>query len=158
MATYTVNGGPSQFQGGVSNDNGEFSFSTGNLLAAANGMIIKITKIVNDGSLCETSFNNKQVTLQLATVNTKDIAPVGKFGSENNANVEFVLYPNPVNDILNIQSALDIKSVEILNINGQKVLSSKQKQINVSHLPAGMYMVRIQDVDNNTATKKIIIK
>jgi hypothetical protein len=38
------------------------------------------------------------------------------------------------------------------------VLSSNQKQINISDLAAGMYMVRIQDADNNIATKKIVIK
>ncbi|MQP23993.1 T9SS type A sorting domain-containing protein, partial [Flavobacterium sp. LMO8] len=73
-------------------------------------------------------------------------------------NLEVALYPNPVNDILNIETALDIQTVEIYNIQGQKVLSSNQKQINVSDLAAGMYMVRIQDADNNIATKKIVIK
>ncbi|WP_445717728.1 LamG-like jellyroll fold domain-containing protein [Flavobacterium sp.] len=73
-------------------------------------------------------------------------------------NLEVALYPNPVNDVLNIETVLDIQSVEIYNIQGQKVLSSNQKQINVSDLAFGMYMVRIQDVDNNIATKKIVIK
>ncbi len=73
-------------------------------------------------------------------------------------NLEVALYPNPVRDILNIETVLDIQSVEIYNIQGQKVLYSNQKQINVSDLAAGMYMVRIQDADNNIATKKVIIK
>ena len=69
--------------------------------------------------------------------------------------LEVKLYPNPVRDILNIEIEKDIKSIEIYNIQGQKVLSSNQKQINVSDLAAGMYMVRIQDTDNNIATKKV---
>jgi hypothetical protein len=73
-------------------------------------------------------------------------------------NLEVKLYPNPVNDILNIETALELQSVEIYNLQGQKVLSSNQKQINVSDLAAGMYMVRIQDAENNIATKKIVIK
>lgn len=76
--------------------------------------------------------------------------------SQNNFEVK--LYPNPVRDILNIEIENDIQSIEIYNIQGQKVLSSNQKQINVSDLAAGMYMVRIQDVDNNIATEKIVIK
>ena len=71
-------------------------------------------------------------------------------------NLEVALYPNPVNDLLNIETALELQSVEIYNIQGQKVLSSNQKQINVSDLAAGMYMVRIQDTDNAIATKKIV--
>jgi hypothetical protein len=73
-------------------------------------------------------------------------------------NLEVALYPNPVRDILNIETTLEVQSVEIYNIQGQKVLSSNQKQINVSDLAAGMYMVRIQDAENNIATKKIVIK
>jgi hypothetical protein len=73
-------------------------------------------------------------------------------------NLEVAIYPNPVNDLLNIETALELQSVEIYNIQGQKVLSSNQKQINVSDLAAGVYMLRIQDADNNIATKKIVIK
>ncbi len=71
-------------------------------------------------------------------------------------NLEVALYPNPVRDILNIEIENDIQSIEIYNIQGQKVLSSNQKQINVADLAAGMYMIRIQDVDNAIATKKIV--
>jgi hypothetical protein len=73
-------------------------------------------------------------------------------------NLEVKLYPNPVRDILNIEIENDIQSIEIYNIQGQKVLSSNQKQLNVSDLATGMYIVRIQDIDNNIATKKIVIK
>lgn len=73
-------------------------------------------------------------------------------------NLEVALYPNPVRDILNIEIENDIQSIEIYNIQGQKVVSSNQKQINVSDLAAGMYMVRIKDTDNKIATKKVVIK
>ena len=79
-------------------------------------------------------------------------------GNFNQSNLEVSLYPNPVNNVLNIETALEIQNVEIYNIQGQKVLSSNQKQINVSDLAAGMYMVRIKDTDNKIATKKIVIK
>lgn len=73
-------------------------------------------------------------------------------------NLEVALYPNPVNDLLNIETALELQSVEIYNLQGQKVKSSNQNQINVSDLAAGIYMVRIQDIENKIATKKIIVK
>ena len=62
-----------------------------------------------------------------------------------------------MNDILNIETTLELKSIEIFNIQGQKVLESNQKQINVSNLSNGMYMVKIQDLENNLITKKVII-
>jgi len=73
-------------------------------------------------------------------------------------NLEVSLYPNPVRDILNIEIENDIQSIEIYNIQGQRVLSSNQNQINVSDLASGMYLVRIQDIDNNIVTKKIAVK
>ena len=74
----------------------------------------------------------------------------------NANNLEVGLYPNPVNDILNIDTKEEILSVEVFALQGQKVMSSKENKINVSELPAGIYLVRIQDVNNNIATKKII--
>lgn len=76
----------------------------------------------------------------------------------NANNLEVGLYPNPVNDVLNIDTKEEILSVEIFALQGQKVMTSKQNKINVSELPAGIYLVRIQDVNNNIATKKIIKK
>lgn len=76
----------------------------------------------------------------------------------NNKDIRVQLYPNPVNDILNIETDLDIQSAEIYNIQGQKVLTSNQKQCNVSGLTSGVYMVRIQDAEDKIATKKIVIK
>jgi hypothetical protein len=73
-------------------------------------------------------------------------------------NLEVALYPNPVNDVLNIETTLELKSVEIYNLQGQRVLSSNQKAINVSALTSGMYMVRIEDRDHAVSTKKIIVK
>jgi hypothetical protein len=73
-------------------------------------------------------------------------------------NLKVALYPNPVRDILNIETETEIKSVEIYNLQGQKIKTALSKQVNVADLASGMYMVRIQDIDNNIATKKIVIK
>lgn len=77
------------------------------------------------------------------------------FSSNNNS---IKLYPNPVKDILNIETALEVKSVEIYTIQGQKVMSSTEKQINVSHLASGIYLVKTQDSNNKILTNKIIIQ
>ena len=107
---------------------------------------------VDDLKIYDFALDQSQI-LQLYNTNT-----VLSSQNFNQNNLEVTLYPNPVHDILNIETALEVKSIEIYNIQGQKVLSSNQKQINVSDLAAGMYMVRIQDAENNIATKKIVIK
>ena len=104
---------------------------------------------VDDLQIYNYALSNAEVT-NLYTNNTLSSSDF----TENN--IEVSLYPNPANDILNIEMTSDVKSIEIYNIQGQKVLSSNQKQINVSNLASGIYMIRIQDVDNAIATKKIV--
>ncbi len=74
----------------------------------------------------------------------------------NQNNLEVSIYPNPANDVLNIEMANQVKSIEIYNIQGQKVKIANQKQINVSELSSGMYMIKIQDTDNAVSTKKFV--
>lgn len=79
---------------------------------------------------------------------------VADFNSSNALKV--ALYPIPVRDFLNIEIENEIKSVEIYNMQGQKVLSSNQKQVTVSDLANGIYMVRVEDENSNVKTNKIV--
>jgi uncharacterized delta-60 repeat protein len=73
-------------------------------------------------------------------------------------NLKASIYPNPAKDILNIEMENEVKSVEIYSLQGQKVLTSNAKNVNVSGLSKGMYLVRIEDENNAVATQKLIIK
>lgn len=99
-------------------------------------------------------FNYTLSTTEITNLFTNNTLSSQNF---NQNNLQVSLYPNPTSDILNIEMANEVKSIEIYNIQGQKVLESSQKQINVSELSAGMYMVKIQDTENAVATKKVII-
>ena len=53
------------------------------------------------------------------------------------------IYPNPVKDVLNIAADKPVHSVRIYNVYGTEVAHAVDTNIiNVSHLPAGVYMVR----------------
>ena len=53
------------------------------------------------------------------------------------------VYPNPVKDVLNIATDKPVHSIRIYNVYGTEVAQAADtKRINVSHLPAGVYMVR----------------
>ena len=53
------------------------------------------------------------------------------------------IYPNPVKDVLNIASDKPVHSVRIYNVYGTEVAhATDTNSIDVSHLPAGVYMVR----------------
>ena len=52
------------------------------------------------------------------------------------------VYPNPVKDVLNIATDKPVHSIRIYNVYGTEVAQAADtKSINVSHLPAGVYMV-----------------
>lgn len=77
--------------------------------------------------------------------------------SSFNANsVEFNMYPNPVNDYLTIDSDFEIQKVEIYTINGQLVLSSNEKDVSVSSLFSGIYLVKIVNENGEFAIQKLI--
>lgn len=67
----------------------------------------------------------------------------------------YKIYPNPVSDILNIESKEKFGIIKVINVLGREVLSSKENNINVSNLPSGLYFVEIS-VGNKSAIKKII--
>jgi len=76
----------------------------------------------------------------------------------NKLKVDFNLYPNPVKDILTIAMDDDLKQVVIYNLQGQKVLKNNTKQVNVATLSQGIYLIKIEDENGNTAMKKFIKK
>jgi hypothetical protein len=66
--------------------------------------------------------------------------------------------PNPTSNNLNIKSSKSINSISIFNTLGKKVFATKfyQKEINISHLTKGIYMVRILFQDKKSVVKKVI--
>ena len=53
------------------------------------------------------------------------------------------VYPNPVKDVLNIATDKPVHSIRIYNVYGTEVAhATDTNSIDVSHLPAGIYMVR----------------
>lgn len=80
----------------------------------------------------------------------------GTVGLEENSFASTEIYPNPMNDVLYIESE-DIISVTIFNAVGQQVLFVENRnEIDVASLNNGLYFVRLADNKGNTLTKKII--
>lgn len=68
----------------------------------------------------------------------------------------FSVFPNPVNDILNIQMDSDIKNIEVFSLQGQLVMQSTLKSFSLNSLNHGVYLVKITDVNGVIVTQKII--
>lgn len=67
------------------------------------------------------------------------------------------IYPNPVVDVLNIDTNEKIVALNILDLTGKNVLTSDQKTLDLKPLPQGVYIVQIT-TENQTISKKIIKK
>ena len=83
----------------------------------------------------------------------------GSLGTSNFDSSKFIYYPNPVNDILNIQYSQEISQVQVINLLGQEVISkalnASQGQIDMSGLPAGTYLVKVT-ADGSEKTIKVL--
>ncbi len=65
------------------------------------------------------------------------------------------IYPNPVQNQLNIESQEIINGIEIFDLLGKKIFESKSKTIDVSGLQSGIYLLKI-NTENGILTQKII--
>lgn len=70
----------------------------------------------------------------------------------------FSFYPNPVKDILNIElkQGIELKQINIYNIQSQYLLSTKKLSIDTSNLKSGVYLVEIETNQGKSAKKLII--
>lgn len=79
---------------------------------------------------------------------------IPKIGNDDSQNI--AVFPNPTNDIVNINSKAEIKSIQVTTINGQLLLDQKQvTEIDLSKLPSGMYFFII-NTEKNQKTIKVI--
>ncbi|MDH7914147.1 choice-of-anchor Q domain-containing protein [Winogradskyella sp. SYSU M77433] len=70
---------------------------------------------------------------------------------------DFMVYPNPTTNMLYIKTNLNNYSYEMYNIQGQKVMASKQNvdTINMSQLATGVYVLQLKS-HNKTQSIKVI--
>lgn len=77
----------------------------------------------------------------------------------------FKLYPNPVKDDLYISMTErnNIQSISVFSITGRQLLkreniNNKEYSLNLSSLNSGIYLIRIEDINGQTAIKKISVQ
>lgn len=69
------------------------------------------------------------------------------------------VYPNPTNGLVTINGT-NLKQAEVLNTLGQRVATITGKgetlQVDLSHLPAGVYFVNVTDGEGRKCVKKVV--
>jgi arabinogalactan endo-1,4-beta-galactosidase len=78
-----------------------------------------------------------------------DVSTLSTETFENEMLHQYKVYPNPVKDILQIESSLNqIGRIELLDLNGRLLFENKQpatKTIDMSRIPRGIYILKIED-------------
>jgi len=79
-------------------------------------------------------------------------------GIQEIGNGQISVYPNPANDVVNIVSSNDIKTIEVLNYIGQTIytnnnISLKKVELNVTSFKSGVYFVKITTTNGIKTTK-----
>ena len=86
---------------------------------------------------------------------------VVKFTNGSSLTEEIVIYPNPANDILNINSNSNVSNIKVLNYLGQTIdninVNGMNVTINTSTYDAGIYFIQIE-TEKEISTQKIIIE
>ena len=126
---------------GGNNDIVTASLISGSISVTLNWIDVTSITITSTGSLF--GFDNLEIDNTLS---------IDNFTVEN-----INIYPNPVENVLNIDSAKNLKSIKVFDTVGQLVSEGGNKKIDLTKLTAGFYLVRIQ-FENGFITKKIIKK
>jgi hypothetical protein len=90
---------------------------------------------------------------------SEDITVSVQPGVRTEAN-EVVIYPNPVNSILNVQG-FELAAVKVYSLSGTMMISETaaySNRVDVSMLPDGIYIVKMTDVNGRVAVEKFLKK
>lgn len=93
--------------------------------------------------------------------NTFQTTFVNPLSNENFSLNNITIYPNPSNDILNINygtETIEVKSIEIQDMLGKVIykIHSKVENIDVSNMNSGIYFITISTESNGKIIKKLI--
>jgi alpha-tubulin suppressor-like RCC1 family protein len=109
------------------------------------------------GALGEVTTLGAEVHLPISVGGCSDSNPTLDTQSFNN--VDFITYPNPVTNILNLSYTENISSVSIYNLLGQQMLkksiNEKESKIDMSQFSNGTYIIKVI-VDSLEKNIKII--
>ncbi len=118
----------------------------------------KVTAVWEDIELCE----SEPATLQNYPYKDSVCVYVTGIKKQNQDN-GVLIYPNPANNRIVVQSQYPVTKVEILTLSGTVALKiaglhQDKTEVNVSQLPAGLYLVKVYGKDGLTSIGKVAIQ
>ncbi len=117
-------------------------------------VMIETTTELEDGMTYYAVSNNGDCSSEALAVTVEEVLKTAVI-----TDTKFTHYPNPVEDVLNIEYKENITSVAVYNVLGQMVMersvNAANVQVNMSTLSAGTYIVKVAS-DNKTASFKVV--
>jgi hypothetical protein len=75
------------------------------------------------------------------------------------SNINFTIYPNPSDGILNIESETAVNKISVFNLQGHQLFEKQNSnKIDLSHFMNGLYLIKIEDINGNIAVRRLIKK
>jgi hypothetical protein len=125
-------------------------------------LMSSFTHPFKDKTGIEYLFSVNKFVNKILTESSNDYRLTYNYGeataSANNFSlVNFAVYPNPTKNRLTVDDhGFSIKNIELFNILGKKVMISTTNQLNLENLVNGIYLLKVNDVKGNIATKRIV--
>jgi len=118
--------------------------------------------IISGGNLTINKKDATSSTYLLSNIAYLDFSSTSRVSTYQTDN-KFLMYPNPVKDVLNIEYSIssksDIQNLDIIGIDGKTILSETPTNgrisLTLTSLPKGIYFCRFNN-GNNVTTKKLI--
>ncbi|MEP5255576.1 MAG: T9SS type A sorting domain-containing protein [Winogradskyella arenosi] len=128
--------------------NGDYSLTTGSpaLDSGNNSYVFGSEDILGHQRI----FNT---TIDMGAIEFGSSLGINDFSIAEN---QVKLYPNPASSVLNIEMTQDYKQATIYSVLGKEVLSTQNKNINISGLSNGVFLIKIEDENGNVSTKRFI--
>ena len=98
------------------------------------------------------------VTSENGCSDTSSCHAINTLSIQNNPllDKQIILYPNPTSDKINVQTDLDIAEVYLLDLQGKQLQTSNSKEVDLSKLSSGIYLIKVKLKNNEVWTRKVI--
>jgi len=131
-----------------------WSLENGTILSGEQNDTLQVLwETMGTGEVAAWALNEYGCSSDTATL----LVLVGPNAVKDHPDSGILLYPVPVKDLLHIQSGPGDLRIEVMELSGRKVASSHGTSIDLSHLPGGVYLVRLLDPEGVLiGTRKIV--
>ena len=74
-------------------------------------------------------------------------------GLQEPSPISFMVYPNPSSDMIFVSGSQNLEKMELLDLNGMLLQTTKSSYMNVQEIPTGIYLIRCT-MNGETSTKR----